>query len=265
MAKRRSRTNGAQRAFQIIECLVEIGKPATAYQVAKALGAPLSTVYESIGLLEKLEILSRVGGEGKVYLGPRLYFYGLSYLKGLDTDFEYRRAAAELCRQSGDNTQVFLRDGDYVVVSVMFEGQDPYHISTRVGSRVPLTWTASGRLFLGAMSEAERREVISRAKSSPHGRAVIDPGRLEAECLEAWEKGYCIQIAESDFAVACIAAPVVDPSGGCAATICLVIPESRALERGTDLADLTVSAARGVEKALGWRDKPDVGAVFDLS
>ena len=253
MVKRRSRTSGAQRAFQIIECLVDMGKPATAYQVAKTLGAPLSTIYESINLLEKLDILTRKGGEGKVFLGPRLYFYGLSYLRGLDADHIYRREANALSRRSRDNVQINVRDGDYLVVSAMVEGPDPYHVSTRVGSRVPLTWTASGRLFLGSMDAAERAEAMSRAVPSPVGRAVTDPSELERESLEAWQKGYCVHVAESDFAVSCVAAPVVNPNGACTATICLIVPESRAREHGAELGKMVMESARAIEKDLGWR------------
>ena len=262
MTKRRTRTNGAQRAFQIIECLVRMEKPVTAYQVAKALKAPLSTIYESIGLLERLDIVSRESGDGRISLGPRLYFYGLSYLRGLDTDQVYRREATVLSHASGENVQVFLRDGDYLVVSVMVEGRDPYHISTRIGSRVPLTWTASGRLYLGSMTPEERAEVISRATPSPIGRAVTDPAELDRESLIAREQGYWIQVAESDFAVSCVAAPIRNPAGGCVATICLVVPESRAAQQGERLVEMAMEAAENIERALGWRDGTGAGQVF---
>lgn len=256
MPIRRARTSGAERSFQIIECLVELGEPATAYQIAKNLGAPLSTIYEAIALLDRLEILARKGGEGKYYLGPRLQFYGLAYMRGLETDEIYRREAEALSRLTSENVQICLRDGDYMVVSVMVDGADHFHISSRPGSRMPLNWTASGRLLIGHLPPAERAEILARAIASPTGRAMTDPAILEADCREAWKRGYCIQIAESDFAVACIAAPIIDAAGACAAAISLVVPERIAAGKGEELAELAMRSARTIEKSLGWHKAP---------
>ncbi len=252
MAEGRGRTSGTERAFQIIESLVGLGEPATAYQVAKSLGAPLSTVYESIALLERLGILERRGGEGKYYLGPRLHFYGLAYSRGLETDEVFRREAEALSRATGENVQICVRDGDSMVVSVMVDGADQFHISSRPGSRTPLNWTASGRLLIGHLPPEERAGIFSRAAPSPTGRAETDPAVLERICRESWRQGYSVQIAESDFAVACIAAPIVDPGGACVATVSLVVPENTAKHNGEDLAEKVTAAARNIERALGW-------------
>lgn len=252
MALRKPRTSGTERAFQIIECLVELGKPATAYQIAKRLGAPLSTVYEAIAQLEKLDILGRRGGDGEFFLGPRLYFYGLAYTRGLEYEDVYRREAEALSRDSGETVQICIRDGDSMVVSFMVDGSDQFNVSSRPGSRTPLNWSASGRLLIGHLSPEERRALFAQAQPSPTGRAITNPKALEKVCREAWEQGYCIQIAESDFAVACIAAPIVRHDGVCAATISLVVPESVAEERGGELVAMAKASARKIEKSLGW-------------
>lgn len=252
MAKRGSRTNGAERAFQIIECLVGLGVPATAYQVAKTLGAPFSSVYETIDLLERLDILSRKSEDGKVSLGPRLYFYGLSYLRGLDTALVYRREAENLCRLADANAQICVRDGDFMVVAAMCEGPDPYTISSRTGSRFSILWTASGRFLLHHLSLADIADIMSRTDPAPSGRGHQDPVAFTREAREAWERGYWIQTAESDFAIACVAAPVIDPEGDCSATICLLVPEKAAKDRGGKLGAMVMAAARNIEKNLGW-------------
>ncbi len=73
------------------------------------------------------------------------------------------------------------------------------------------------------------------------------------DCREAWEQGYCMEIAESDFAVACIAAPVKNFKGECMATISLVVPETTARDRGELLSRLAMASARNLEKQLGWQ------------
>ncbi|MCD8141177.1 MAG: IclR family transcriptional regulator [Planctomycetaceae bacterium] len=253
MPPRKPRTNGIERAFQILECLVELGDSATAYQIAKRIGAPLSTIYETIALLERMEVLRRSGGEGKYFLGPRLLFYGLAYTSQMEEEDIYRHEADALSRASGENVQICIRDGDFMVVAAMVEAGDHFHISSRPGSRTPLNWSASGRLLIGHLTPEERAEIFARATPSATGRALVDPDALEKACAEAWEQGYCIQIAESDFAVACIAAPVKDADGTCRATISLVVPETTAAEKGERLSRLVMASARNIEKALGWQ------------
>lgn len=253
MAIRRPRTSGTERAFQILECMVDLGEPATAYKIAKCLAAPLSTIYETMAVLERLDVLSRQGGEGQYYLGPRLHFYGLAYSRGLIADEVFRREAENLSRLTGENVQICVRDGDSMVVSFMVDGADQFYISSRTGSRTPLNWTASGRLLIGHLTPEERAEIFARAAPSPTGRAITVPEDLEKVVTEAWAQGYCIQIAESDFAVACIAAAVINPEGECSSTVSLVVPESTAEEKGRDLAGMAMASARAIENQLGWR------------
>ena len=55
---RRSRTSGIDRSLQILDLLSARGRPASAYEIAKSIGAPLSTVYTLVDELnERIELL----------------------------------------------------------------------------------------------------------------------------------------------------------------------------------------------------------------
>lgn len=257
MVSRKPRTSGTERAFQIIECFVELGEPATAYQVAKKLGAPLSTIYESMGLLERLNILTRMEDDGKFFLGPRVYMYGLAYSRTIDADNVYRREAQALARLSGENTQICVRDGDNVVVSVMMPGRDHYQLSLHTGGRMPLTWTASGWLLVGHLPSEERRAIFSRLPPTPSGQFGGDVDAMDRFCQEAWAKGYCYQEAETGYSVAVIASPVINIKGECVATISVALPKVEAESRQAELVRMTMSAAKRVEILLGWRNPTD--------
>ncbi|MCE3590436.1 helix-turn-helix domain-containing protein, partial [Escherichia coli] len=56
---RRSRVSGIDRALQVLDYLYETGSPAGVYGIAKAIGAPLSTVYVIIDDLVEKNLLSR--------------------------------------------------------------------------------------------------------------------------------------------------------------------------------------------------------------
>lgn len=250
---RKSRTNGVERAFQILECLVELGEASTAYHIAKTIGAPLSTVYDIIGQLEKLDVLRRTGTDGKFYLGSRLLMYGLAYTGFLVEDDVYRLAADDLCRRTKENVHISIRDGNYMVVAAMAEAGYHFYVASRPGTRSPLNWGASGRLLIGHLTPEQRAPILARAKPSPNGHAVTDPEVLERECVEAWHRGYSIQTGESGFAVASIAVPVINNKGECCATIGMLVPESAILERGDALVKACMETARDIERQLGYQ------------
>lgn len=254
MPPRRSRTNGVERAFQILEHLTATGESATAYQIAKSIGAPLSTIYESIALLEKMDILSRYGNDGKFFLGPRLVIYGLAFQRHLEAEEIYRRESEILSRQTGENVQIHIREGAYVVVAGIIESSDQFQLSSRPGSRTPVTWSASGRLLTGHLTPEQRRELFFHCKPAPSGRVTTDPEEWEKQCREGWERGYSVQEAESDFAITCIAAPVCNPQRQCDGAIALLLPSAKAEEKRDELIQKVVVTAANIERQLGYRN-----------
>ncbi len=251
---RRSRVSGIDRALQVIDHLYETGAPAGAYAIAKAIKAPLSTVYVIIDDLVEKNMLAR-NADGSIWLGARLYHYGLAYARSLDFMSVATHEMHDLCREAGETVQVCGRDGDYMLVLAMADGPSHYQVASRVGTRVPLNWTASGRLLVGHLAEAERIELFKRcARTSPTGRAEIDARTLSDSAGKAFEERLSIQVAESDYAVACIASPVCDRSGACVATISIVLPEQKVFSDENHYTEHVRAAAQRIEKLMGWRN-----------
>lgn len=257
---RRSRTSAMDRALQILDHLQKEGRPATAYEIARAVHAPLSTVYVIVDDLVEKEMLDRTDG-GLLWLGPRLYHYGLTYARSLDLLNVAVHEMHELARGSGETVQICGRDGDDMVVLAMEEGLGHFQVTSRVGTRTPLNWTASGRLLVGHLPEVERLEIFGRsATASPTGRAETDKEQLSRNAVAALEQGLSIQAGESDFSVACIAAPIRDTQGACRATISIVVPDMKVRQKDPDLVALVKESARRIETRLGWRSAFHSGA-----
>lgn len=248
---RRSRTSGIERTVQILDALRDRGEAMTGYELAKAIGAPISTVYALIEELVSRDLLIRA--EGSVWLGPRLHHYGLAYARTLDLQTVATLEMNTLSRKVKECVQICGRDGDMMVVLGMVEGPGHFKVTSRVGTRVPINWTASGRLLVGHLEREARVAVFrSSARPSPTGRAVTDPDALAEAAGEAFEKRVAVQIGESDFSVACIASPIRDHDGACAATISIVLPEFRAEKEPERYAAAVKAAAERIEHRLGW-------------
>lgn len=250
---RGARVSGIDRALQILDYLQEEAKPAGAYAVAKAIGAPLSTVYVIIDDLVEKRLLQR-RSDGMIWLGPRLYHYGLAYAQSLDFLDVASHEMQDLCREVEETIQICGRDGDHMVVMAMADGPGHFRVTSKLGSRVPLNWTASGRLLVGHLSDAERQDIFRHAsKVSPTGRANTDAAALSKAAEAALNDRLSIQINESDFSVACVASPICDATGACIATISIVLPEHRVVQDKSRYATAVRVAAERIETTLGWR------------
>ncbi|ERL99604.1 IclR family transcriptional regulator [Brucella intermedia 229E] len=253
---RRSRVSGIDRALQVIDYLYEAGAPAGPYAIAKAIKAPLSTVYVTIDDLVEKNMLAR-NADGAIWLGARLYHYGLAYARSLDFMSVATHEMHDLCREANEAVQLCGRDGDHMLVLAMADGPSPFQVASRVGTRVPLNWTASGRLLVGGhLAENERIELFKRcARTSPTGRAEIDATSLSEAAAKAFDERLSIQIAESDYAVACIASPpICDRDGQCVATISIVLPEQKVLSDESRYTGQVRASAAKIEKLMGWRN-----------
>jgi DNA-binding IclR family transcriptional regulator len=255
----RSRVSALDRALQVLDQLQATGSPMTAYDIARSAGAPLSTMYSIIDDLVEKGLLMRAD-DRRVWLGPRLYGYGLLYASSLDVLAMASEEMQRLSRDVAETVQVCGRDEGMMVVLLMAEGPGHFRVTSRVGSRVPANWTASGRLLVGHLPAAKRVAFFAKhAKPSPTGRAETDARKLSHASGAALAQRLSIQIGESDASVACLAAPVVNPRGECMITISIVLPEAKALhpERYTRAVQ---AAAERIEQRLGWRSAAEARA-----
>lgn len=247
----RARISGIDRSLQIMDLLTERQVPMSAYELAKAAGAPASTIYRLIDELVERTMLTRAE-DGRVWLGPRLMRYGLAYRARMDMFAEAEREMYALNRRTGEMIQICARDGGMMTVIGMAEGEGHFRVTSDVGTRVPLNWTASGRLLLGHLADAERLAAFREsALPSRTGLAETDPEALSRQSRQDYLDGLAVQIDSSEESVACIAAPVRDETGACLMTLSVVMPKHRVADRFDWLSAEVRAAAGAVERALG--------------
>ncbi|MEM7047887.1 MAG: IclR family transcriptional regulator [Pseudomonadota bacterium] len=250
------RTSGIDRALQIMDALTESQKPMTAYELARVTRAPLSTTYRLIEELIGRDMLSR-DEESLVWLGPRLMRYGLVYRAHMDMFAQARREMKLLSKRTGETVQICGRDDDTMIVLAMANGDGHFRVTSDVGTRVPLNWTASGRLLLGHLTQAQRIATFKAvSKPSVTGMAETDPKALAEQSRIDFEANVAIQINNSEYAVACIAAPIRDMTGACVLTMSVVLSEQKAQQNRHKLIKHVQDSARRVERALGHQTGP---------
>lgn len=249
--KSRKRVSGIERSVQIMDLLSSLGRPSNAYEIAKSIEAPISTVYSIVEELCSRGLLAR-SDENKLWLGPRLLRYGLAYESNMDLLTEAKLEMARLSKAVNETVQICYRDEGFMVVMAMAHGEGHFRIASNIGTRVPVNWTASGRLLLGYLPEQERVDAFrTYSKASPTGTAETDPVKLSKQAGDDYRHKLAVQLGASEYAVACIASPICAVSGVCLATISIVLAEQKAKSDLTFFSDSVKSSARKIEQALG--------------
>ncbi|HWK44569.1 MAG TPA: IclR family transcriptional regulator [Stellaceae bacterium] len=239
-----NRARGIDRAIDLLDCLNAAREPLRIGELAKRLGAPRSTVYELVNRFLEAGILETYDGEGRVFFGKTVHFYATHYL-GMNA--QSRRGGEEVVRLAelaNETAQYCALHGDKYTVVHMHSGAKMFRISTDIGVRVPIPWTASGRLLLSHLSFEEVCRFIPAADFDlPDGRR-IDPIGFYDEIVRARREGYCLTSGLVDGFTRCMAVPVTDPSGGVVATLCFVVTADIAQADQTRLLDMLLDSGR---------------------
>ena len=246
------RMRGLDRAFEILDSLRDLRRPARPNEIAVGIGAPKSTVYDLIGVLLKAGVLEQADGDGRVALGRRLYFLGLAYQTQFDLTRICKAYLDRLAEATRETSQLCMLDGNKYTVAMMTEGVRPFRISSDVGERIPITWTASGRLLLSRMSDAEILDFIPPGDFVLPDGSRLDPAVFLAEVHKARAAGFFSFDTLADNFTHCFAAPIFRDDGVCVATLCLIAPRgdaTRNFERYR--STLTAAAVELSEKTGG--------------
>jgi DNA-binding IclR family transcriptional regulator len=245
------RTRGIDRAFEILECLHNSKKPLRPNEIAISIGAPKSTTYDVVGLMLSRGILDRADSEGRVFLGRRLYLFGLSHL----THFDVMRLASgfldHLSEVTGQTAQFCVLDNRKYVVAQMKEGERHFRISSDVGEPVALPWTASGRVLVSHLSDAEILKLIPTADFDlPDGKRLSERTFLK-EVAQARAEGFFSCDGTSGRFTHCFAAAVYDEQRYCVATLCLLTPREEGLQEHRRYKAALIEAAQQMTKKIG--------------
>ncbi|MEF2553349.1 IclR family transcriptional regulator [Aurantimonas sp. A2-1-M11] len=250
-AETSSRARGVDRSVDILNHLAEVGEARRPNEISAALGAPRSSTYDLVHALLRTGLLDRADDEGRVFLGRRVFMLGLAYQDRFDLFREARNTLAELSKITGETSQLCLLDGAKYTVALMHEGPRPFRISASVGERVPIPWTASGRLLLAHLDDAGIEATIPPEDFTlPSGSRIAVADFID-EVRAASRDGYYVAESIVDTYTRCFAAPVVDSRGITIATACLVAPREDGLRNEVAYIDGLCDAAAQLTAKCG--------------
>lgn len=246
-------SRSVRRALDIFELMLKRAEPITVAQIVTELSIPKSTAYELVRTLGDAGYLERMGRQGNLFLGRKLFELGMQYRAKIDLLEEGSGIVESLRDATGETVQFSVLDNGMMLVLMKEEGNQPLRIVTRVGSRIPVNWSAAGRLLVSDLDDAALTKLLQETvRQSPAGRAITDVDALVQQIRKFRRQGYAIEINESNEHAGCVAAPVVDARGRCVAAFSIVAPEQRLRRADRDklIAEVSEAATR-LSRRLG--------------
>jgi IclR family pca regulon transcriptional regulator len=246
------------RGLACLETLAAFEGPATGSQVAAAIGASRAAARRLLLTLESLGYVHE--DRGRYATAPKVLALGRGLL---GTRSVWSAAAPEvvaLADRFNEPCSIVVLDG----LEILFVCRDAtrriYTSRLGIGDRLPAHCSASGKMLLASLPEAERRARLDGARLPPQGPASItDPGALQAALAGIRADGFALAVDEMEAGTLSIAVPLRERGGRTVAAMSVASHRSRLSAQDLEAAVLPAlrAAAGRVEGVI--RDFQDRG------
>lgn len=209
--------------------------------IARALGVTRSAAFRTVHTLVSEGYLLEVPGKARYRLGPQVLSLSYGFLASREL-LEVAQKPLEALRNDLDwSTHLGVLDGRHVLYLIRYPATDGLSSLVHVGSRLPASQTAMGRLLLSHKSDRDIRRlmadrpasevstVLTKATQDRQAQSVVHEGQFES--------GLCS-----------IAAPVRDMSGAVVAAISAT-KSAQGVQKAIE--EQTLATAHAISKGLG--------------
>ncbi|HEY7826769.1 MAG TPA: IclR family transcriptional regulator, partial [Candidatus Limnocylindrales bacterium] len=181
-------------------------------------------------------------------LGRRLAELGGAYLSTVDQVQEFYEASRQLPTGSEETIQLAVLDGLEVVYLARHDGRQPVRLTSGIGRRLPAFSTATGKVALASLDDAELQRrlagltILPRPTRKAHGSVE----ELLADIAQIRVRGYAMDDEETVEGVVCYGVLVPSRQSGDApgaASVTLLKVRATAERVPALLADLRRLAA----------------------
>ncbi len=242
-----------ERALQILGSFDDAHPERGVSEVAQLVGLHKATAHRIMVTLLNSGYLERTADGERYRLGLRVADLGMRVLRRLDLRREalpYMRQLVERFQETCDLT--VFDQGEVFCVEVIHSGRT-LTIASRVGQRLPIHCTASGKIFLAHLPAEERDALLERPLKRYTEWTLCDPAQLCAQLPEIHRRGYAWDDQEHEVGVRAVSAPIRDRQGKVAAALAMPGPISRIqVERFPEFAEALVAAANAIARHMGW-------------
>lgn len=240
----------AVNVLKLLEFFAQRQRPATLAEISKELSWPRSSTFNLISTLAEKGYLYEPQPRGGYYPSPRWLAMAQSVSKAEPLPESALQLVFELAKETGETTAIAAPAGTHVIFIHAIESEAPIRYFARVGHRLPIHATSSGRAILAQYTPAERQALyrkISFERYSQSTPASID--MVEAELRRSAARGY--HFSDGDFSRDLVGVALPLPINNRRLSIVVAGPRFRCLDRVSEIAGLLQQALERFRTELG--------------
>jgi DNA-binding IclR family transcriptional regulator len=249
----RYRAPALDKGLDILELLAEQQGGLTRAEITKALGRNASEIYRMLERLVARQYVMRSEAGDRYTLSlklfalahrhppmERLIAQALPLMQHFVTDVE-------------QSCHLAVYDRGNLLVIAQVDGPGTWGIAVRLGSRVGLVDTSSGRTILAYQMPEQRAHMLAE-HTKVKGEVTIDHDALSAACARIRKAGFSRKESQQIFGVTDVTFPVLGPSGQAIAA--LTCPFLKRIDEyvAPSLDDATERLRRTVAELSVFRD-----------
>jgi len=242
-----------ERALQIMGCFDDEHPERGISEIAQAVGLHKATAYRIVTTLVNYGYLEWVADGQKYRLGLELSNLGFKVIRRMDLRREALPYMKQYVREWDETCDLSIFDQGRVFYIEILRGNHALTIAAAVGQRLPAHCTASGKLFLAYLPEAELDAILSRPLNVYTDNTVTSPDELNKQFEIIRNQGYAVDYEEYEVGVCAVAAPIFNRGGNVIAAIGGPSPISRMTpERINEIAEAFKDAAKAISQRMGY-------------
>lgn len=253
---RSATVQSVDRALTVMEIIATLGQ-AGVTEIAAELGVHKSTVSRLISALEARGYVEQLTDRGKYRLGFAVARLARATGAQLDLVKQGQAACDALALESGETTNLAVLDDDRIVNIAEAIGPAGVALRTWVGQSCPAHATSSGKVLLAWLDDRDLRERLATRLESFTDTTVTSLADLQTQLETVRDRGWASVREELEIGLNAVAAPVYDADADVVAALSVSGPSYRLGDCEFDaIAKLTVAAAEGISRRLGYRPRP---------
>lgn len=206
----------ALKTIAVMEVLANSPRGMKLPEVANSLGLSRPTAYQRLLTLTEAGLIEQ-DEQSRYRLSMHLCRFAAAALEQADLGTRVLPILQDLVHDAGETASLAVLDRGLPCIISRVESESVLRAEQKIGTTMSLEGSASGRILTAFADEATMR----RLKES--GEELASDEIVAA----ARADGYALSSGYTQAGVRAIAAPVFDLYGKCAATISLVMPETR--------------------------------------